>query len=149
VEDETANDASIAASSAELERVLGPLVDAGVTCCTVDPTALLPGFPARIAAEPGRLDQEGDRQPVIAVGRWDWRPSSNRASPAAFIPAAPVDRLLDQFDAGSSTSSPFGRALLADRIGSTTCATASSASRCFDAATALSVCTDSEREHTG
>ncbi|WP_328355592.1 NADH:flavin oxidoreductase [Mycobacterium sp. NBC_00419] len=109
-------DAAIAQTGAELERVLGPLVDAGVDI--LHPSTrrhYLPGFPD----EDPQLSLAGWTKkltglPVIAVGSVGLETEFKPGEPGGTIPPAPVDRLLDQFDAGEFDIIAVGRALLAD-----------------------------------
>jgi len=109
-------DAAVAADSVELQRVLGPLVDAGVD--VLHPSTrrhYLPGFPA----EDPQLSLAGWTKkvtgvPVIAVGSVGLETEFKPGEPGGTIPAAPVDRLLDQFEAGEFDIIAVGRALLAD-----------------------------------
>ncbi len=109
-------DGSVAANSEELERVLGPLVDAGVD--VLHPSTrrhYLPAFPD----EDPQLSLAGwtkkvTGKPVIAVGSVGLETEFKPGGPGGPIPAAPVDRLLDQFDAGEFDIIAVGRALLAD-----------------------------------
>jgi len=109
-------DASIADTPAELEQVLAPLVDAGVD--VLHPSTrrhYLPGFPD----EDPQLSLAGWTKkltglPVIAVGSVGLETEFKPGEPGGPIPPAPVDRLLDQFDAGEFDIIAVGRALLAD-----------------------------------
>ncbi len=109
-------DATIADTPAELERVLAPLVDAGVD--VLHPSTrrhYLPGFPD----DDPQLSLAGWTKkvtgvPVIAVGSVGLETEFKPGDPGGLIPSAPVDRLLDQFDAGEFDIIAVGRALLAD-----------------------------------
>lgn len=109
-------DATLADTPAELEQVLAPLVDAGVD--VLHPSTrrhYLPGFPD----DDPQLSLAGWTKkltglPVIAVGSVGLETEFKPGEPGGLIPAAPVDRLLDQFDAGEFDIIAVGRALLAD-----------------------------------
>ncbi|MGY4708694.1 oxidoreductase [Mycolicibacterium sp. CBM1] len=108
-------DARIAETPADLDRLLAPLVNAGVD--VLHPSTrrhYLPGFPD---ADP-QLSLAGWTKkltglPVIAVGsvglQTEFRPGASGP-----IPPSPVDRVLDAFDAGEFDIVAIGRALLAD-----------------------------------
>jgi 2,4-dienoyl-CoA reductase-like NADH-dependent reductase (Old Yellow Enzyme family) len=110
-------DARIAATPAELEAVLTPLVEAGVD--VLHPSTrrhYVPPFPD----EDPQLSLSGWTKkvtgvPVIAVGsvglQTEFNPGKRDGGP---IPPAPVDRLLDQYGAGEFDVVALGRALLAD-----------------------------------
>jgi len=109
-------DATVATTSEELERVLGPLVDAGVD--VLHPSTrrhFLPGFPD----EDPQLSLAGWTKkltgvPVIAVGSVGLETEFKPGEPGGLIPPAPVEKLLDQFEAGEFDIIAVGRALLAD-----------------------------------
>jgi 2,4-dienoyl-CoA reductase-like NADH-dependent reductase (Old Yellow Enzyme family) len=108
--------ASIADDPTELQELLSPLVDAGVDVFhpstrrhykpafpDVDPDMSLPGWTKKATGVP-----------VIAVGSVGLETEFTPGSPGGRIPPAPVDRLLDQFQAGEFDVVAIGRALLAD-----------------------------------
>jgi 2,4-dienoyl-CoA reductase-like NADH-dependent reductase (Old Yellow Enzyme family) len=108
--------ASIADDPAELQELLSPLVDAGVDVFhpstrrhykpafpDVDPEMSLPGWTKKVTGVP-----------VIAVGSVGLETEFTPGRPGGRIPPAPVDRLLDQFQAGEFDVVAIGRALLAD-----------------------------------
>ena len=109
-------DAAVAANSGELQRLLGPLVDAGVD--VLHPSTrrhYLPGFPD----EDAQLSLAGWTKkvtgvPVIAVGSVGLETEFNPGGPGGPIAPASVEKLLDQFEAGEFDVIAVGRALLAD-----------------------------------
>lgn len=109
-------DAQLAATPAELEQLLAPLVEAGVD--VLHPSTrryYLPGFPD----EDPRLSLAGWTKkmtglPVIAVGSVGLQTEFRPGEAGGPIRPADVDRLLDQFEAGEFDVVALGRALLAD-----------------------------------
>lgn len=110
-------DAGIAATPAELEALLTPLVDAGVD--VLHPSTRRHYVPAFPDTDP-RLSLSGWTKkltgaPVIAVGSvglaTEFNPAKRFGDP---IPPAPVDRLVAQFADGEFDIVAIGRALLAD-----------------------------------
>ncbi|AQT80419.1 12-oxophytodienoate reductase [Mycolicibacterium litorale] len=109
-------DAQLATNSTELGQLLAPLVDAGVD--VLHPSTrrhYLPGFPD----EDPLLSLAGWTKkvtglPVIAVGSVGLQTEFRPGEAGGAIPAADVDRLLDQFEAGEFDIVAVGRALLAD-----------------------------------
>ncbi len=109
-------DAQVAGSAAELEQLLAPLVQAGVD--VLHPSTrrhYLPGFPG----EDPQLSLAGWTKkmtglPVIAVGSVGLETEFNPGEGSGPIPPSPIDRLLDQFEAGEFDIVAVGRALLAD-----------------------------------
>jgi 2,4-dienoyl-CoA reductase-like NADH-dependent reductase (Old Yellow Enzyme family) len=108
--------ATIADDPDELRELLAPLVDAGVDVFhpstrrhykpafpDADPALSLPGWTKRVTGVP-----------VIAVGSVGLETEFTPGRAGARIPPAPVDRLLDQFEAGEFDVAAIGRALLAD-----------------------------------
>jgi 2,4-dienoyl-CoA reductase-like NADH-dependent reductase (Old Yellow Enzyme family) len=69
----------------------------------VDPEMSLPGWTKKVTGVP-----------VIAVGSVGLKTEFTPGRPGGRIPPAPVDRLLDQFQAGEFDVVAIGRALLAD-----------------------------------
>ena len=110
-------DARIATTPADLEALLTPLVDAGVD--VLHPSTrrhYVPAFPdadAQLSLSGWTKKITG--RPVIAVGSvglaTEFNPGKRDGDPIA---PAPVDQLLDQFDAGEFDVIAIGRALLAD-----------------------------------
>ncbi|MHA3022127.1 NADH:flavin oxidoreductase [Mycobacterium sp. BMJ-28] len=110
-----AYDARLAADPAELERVLTPLVEAGVD--VLHPSTrrhyapAFPGDPLTLAGWTKKLTGI----PVIGVGSvglaTEFKPGT---AGTGRIEPAPVDRLLEQFDAGEFDVIAIGRALLAE-----------------------------------
>ena len=109
-------DAQIATTPAELEAVLTPLVDAGVD--VVHPSTrrhYVPAFPdSHPALSLSGWTKKLIGLPVIAVGSVGLQTEHRSASPSDIVAPAPVDRLLEQFDAGEFDVMAIGRALLAD-----------------------------------
>ena len=109
-------DAQVARNSGELEALLAPLVEAGVD--VLHPSTrrhYLPGF----ADEDPQLSLAGWTKkmtglPVIAVGSVGLETEFRPGEAGGPIPPSPIDRLLDQFDAGEFDLVAVGRALLAD-----------------------------------
>ncbi|WP_308160566.1 oxidoreductase [Mycolicibacterium goodii] len=110
-----AYDARLADSPAELEAVLRPLVEAGVD--VLHPSTRRHYVPAFSGSD---LSLAGWTKkitgiPVIGVGSvglaTEFRPGSRTGD---LIAAAPVDRMLEQFEAGEFDIVAVGRALLAD-----------------------------------
>jgi 2,4-dienoyl-CoA reductase-like NADH-dependent reductase (Old Yellow Enzyme family) len=109
-------DAALAATPAELERLLAPLVAAGVD--VLHPSTRrhhLPAFPD----EDPRMSLSGWARkltgvPVIAVGSVGLEMEFKPGRQSAPIPPAPVDRLVEQFGEGEFDVIAIGRALLAD-----------------------------------
>jgi 2,4-dienoyl-CoA reductase-like NADH-dependent reductase (Old Yellow Enzyme family) len=108
--------ASIAENPTELQELLSPLVDAGVDVFhpstrrhytpafpDAHPKLSLPGWTKKVAGVP-----------VIAVGSVGLETEFTPGAPGGRISPAPVDRLLDQFQAGEFDVVAIGRALLAD-----------------------------------
>jgi 2,4-dienoyl-CoA reductase-like NADH-dependent reductase (Old Yellow Enzyme family) len=108
--------ASIADDPDELQELLAPLVDAGVDVFhpstrrhyrpafpDVDPELSLPGWTKRVTGVP-----------VIAVGSVGLETEFTPGRRGGHIEPAPVDRLIDQFEAGEFDVVAVGRALLAD-----------------------------------
>jgi 2,4-dienoyl-CoA reductase-like NADH-dependent reductase (Old Yellow Enzyme family) len=108
--------ASIAANPTELQEMLSPLVDAGVDVFhpstrrhytpafpDAHPELSLPGWTKKVTG-----------MPVIAVGSVGLETEFTPGAPGGRISPAPVDRLLDQFQAGEFDVVAIGRALLAD-----------------------------------
>ncbi|MCV7256545.1 12-oxophytodienoate reductase [Mycobacterium hackensackense] len=107
--------ASLADSPAELERILAPLVDAGVD--VLHPSTrrhYLPAFEGESPTLAG-WTKKLTGLPVIGVGSvglaTEFKPGSTSR---ARIEPAPVDRLRELFDAGELDVIAIGRALLAD-----------------------------------
>lgn len=109
-------DAHIATTPAELEALLRPLVDAGVD--VLHPSTrrhYLPAFPdSHPALSLSGWTKKLTGLPVIAVGSVGLQTEHRSASPTDVVVPAPVDRLLEQFDAGELDVIAIGRALLAD-----------------------------------
>ncbi|MGV9802267.1 NADH:flavin oxidoreductase [Mycobacterium sp. NPDC003449] len=110
-----AYDARIAATPAELEEVLAPLVDAGVN--VLHPSTrrhYLPGFTGSSLSLAG-WSKRITGLPVIGVGSvglsTEFTPGRSGRD---VITPAPVDRLVEQFAAGEFDIVAVGRALLAD-----------------------------------
>lgn len=110
-----AYDARLAEGPAELEKVLTPLVEAGVD--VLHPSTrrhYLPAFPGESLTLAG-WTKKLTGVPVIGVGSvglaTEFKPG---AVGSARIEAAPVDRLRELFDAGEFDVIAIGRALLAD-----------------------------------
>lgn len=108
--------ANIAGDPTELQELLAPLVDAGVDLFhpstrrhyqpafpEADPLLSLPGWTKKVTGVP-----------VIAVGSVGLETEFTPGRAGGPIAPAPVDRLLDQFDAGEFDVVAIGRALLAD-----------------------------------
>jgi 2,4-dienoyl-CoA reductase-like NADH-dependent reductase (Old Yellow Enzyme family) len=112
-------DARIASTSAELEALLAPLVDAGVD--VFHPSTRrhwLPAFTGGVGAD-AELSLPGWTKkisglPVIAVGSVGLAVEFKPSSAGGSIPPAPVDRLLSHFEDGEFDIIAIGRALLAD-----------------------------------
>lgn len=109
-------DAQVAGSASELEQLLAPLVEAGVD--VLHPSTrrhYLPGFPE----ENSELSLAGWTKkvtglPVIAVGSVGLETEFRPGEGSGPIPPSPIDRLVDQFEAGEFDIVAVGRALLAD-----------------------------------
>ncbi|WP_319436421.1 12-oxophytodienoate reductase [Mycobacterium sp. RTGN5] len=109
-------DAQVVGSAEELERLLAPLVEAGVD--VLHPSTrrhYLPGFPD----EDPQLSLAGWTKkmtglPVIAVGSVGLETEFNPGEGGGSIPPSSIDGLLDQFEAGEFDIVAIGRALLAD-----------------------------------
>ncbi|VCT92593.1 NADH oxidase [Mycolicibacterium hassiacum DSM 44199] len=108
--------ATIADGPDQLQQLLRPMVDAGVD--VLHPSTrrhYLPGFPDHdpqlsLAGWTRRLTG----LPVIAVGSVGLATQFRSERPGQVIEPAPVDRLVEQFDAGEFDIVAIGRALLAD-----------------------------------
>lgn len=110
-----AYDANLAETPAELEAVLSPLVDAGVD--VLHPSTrrhYRPAFPGSDLSLAG-WTKKITGLPVIGVGSvglaTEFRPGRRDGD---IIAPAPVDRVLEQFEAGEFDVVAVGRALLAD-----------------------------------
>lgn len=108
--------ASIADDPTQLQELLTPLVDAGVD--VLHPSTrrhYLPGFEGH---DPELSLAGWTRKvtgvPVIAVGSVGLETQFRSEKRGEVIAPAPVDRLVDQFDAGEFDVVAIGRALLAD-----------------------------------
>ncbi|MGH3642662.1 MAG: 12-oxophytodienoate reductase, partial [Mycobacterium sp.] len=109
-------DAELASTPDELEKLLTPLIDAGVD--VLHPSVRRHYIPAFPDDDPRRGMAGWTKKltglPVIAVGSvgldtgFEFRLEKKR------IPPAPICRLLDQFEAGEFDIVAIGRALLAD-----------------------------------
>ncbi|WP_179473429.1 oxidoreductase [Mycolicibacterium vinylchloridicum] len=109
-------DAQVAGSPQELEQLLAPLVEAGVD--VLHPSTRRHYLPA-FADEDPQLSLAGWTKkltglPVVAVGSVGLETEFNPGAGSGPIPPSPIDRLLDQFDAGEFDIVAVGRALLAD-----------------------------------
>ncbi|KUI44566.1 12-oxophytodienoate reductase [Mycobacterium sp. GA-1199] len=108
--------ASIAVDPSELQELLAPLVDAGVD--VLHPSTrrhYAPAFPDH----DGELSLAGWTRkvtglPVIAVGSVGLETQFRSEKQGQVIQPAPVDRLVEQFDADEFDIVAIGRALLAD-----------------------------------
>ncbi|UVO12208.1 NADH:flavin oxidoreductase [Mycobacterium sp. SVM_VP21] len=108
--------ASIAEDPTQLQELLTPLVEAGVDA--LHPSTrrhYAPGFPDH----DGELSLAGWTKkvtgvPVIAVGSVGLETQFRSEKRGEVIAPAPVDRLVEQFDAGEFDVVAIGRALLAD-----------------------------------
>ncbi|UUO01957.1 NADH:flavin oxidoreductase [Mycolicibacterium novocastrense] len=108
--------ASVAADPTELQELLAPLVDAGVD--VLHPSTrrhYAPAFPDH----DGELSLAGWTKkvtgvPVIAVGSVGLETQFRSEKQGQVIQPAPVDRLVEQFDADEFDIVAIGRALLAD-----------------------------------
>ncbi|MET0897297.1 MAG: NADH:flavin oxidoreductase [Mycobacterium sp.] len=108
--------ASIADTPTQLQELLAPLVEAGIDMLhpstrrhyapafpDVDPQLSLAGWTTKVAG-----------LPVIAVGSVGLDTQFRSEKQGQVIAPAPVDRLVEQFDAGEFDVVAVGRALLAD-----------------------------------
>ncbi|GAT12577.1 NADH:flavin oxidoreductase [Mycolicibacterium novocastrense] len=108
--------ASVAADPTELQELLAPLVDAGID--VLHPSTrrhYAPAFPDH----DGELSLAGWTKkvtgvPVIAVGSVGLETQFRSEKQGQVIQPAPVDRLVEQFDADEFDIVAIGRALLAD-----------------------------------
>lgn len=108
--------ASIADDPAQLQQLLTPLVDAGVD--VLHPSTRRHYVPA-FGDHDSRLSLAGWTKklagvPVIAVGSVGLETQFRSEKRGQVIAPAPVDRLVEQFDAGEFDIVAVGRALLAD-----------------------------------
>jgi 2,4-dienoyl-CoA reductase-like NADH-dependent reductase (Old Yellow Enzyme family) len=109
-------DAQVVGSAEELERLLAPLVEAGVD--VLHPSTRrhhLPGFPD----EDPQLSLAGWTKkmtglPVIAVGSVGLETEFNPGEGDGRTPPSSIDGLVNQFEAGEFDIVAIGRALLAD-----------------------------------
>ncbi len=109
-------DAHIAETPAELEALLGPLIDAGVD--VLHPSTRRHYVPAFPHSDP-ELSLSGWTSkttgvPVIAVGSVGLATEHRGGNMGEPVQPAPVDRMLDQFESGQFDIVAIGRALLAD-----------------------------------
>ncbi|MEZ0367095.1 NADH:flavin oxidoreductase [Mycobacterium sp. pUA109] len=108
--------ASLAADPTQLQELLAPLVEAGVD--VLHPSTrrhYLPGFPDHDPAlSLAGWTKKVTGTPVIAVGSVGLETQFRSEKPGEVIRPAPVDRLVEQFDAGEFDVVAIGRALLAD-----------------------------------
>ncbi|PQM47561.1 NADH oxidase [Mycobacterium talmoniae] len=108
--------ASLAADPTELQELLAPLVEAGVD--VLHPSTrrhYVPGFPEHDPAlSLAGWTKKVTGTPVIAVGSVGLETQFRGEKPGEVIKPAPVDRLVEQFDAGEFDVVAIGRALLAD-----------------------------------
>lgn len=108
--------ASIAEDSTQLQELLTPLVDAGVNM--LHPSTrrhYAPGFPDQDSAlSLAGWTKKVTGVPVIAVGSVGLETQFRSEKRGEVIAPAPVDRLVEQFDAGEFDVVAIGRALLAD-----------------------------------
>lgn len=108
--------ASIAQDPTQLQELLAPLVEAGVD--VLHPSTrrhYLPAFPdADPALSLAGWTKKVSGAPVIAVGSVGLETQFRSEKRGEVIRPAPVDRLVEQFDAGEFDVVAVGRALLAD-----------------------------------
>lgn len=108
--------ASIAEDPTQLQELLTPLVDAGVNM--LHPSTrrhYAPGFPDQDSAlSLAGWTKKVTGVPVIAVGSVGLETQFRSEKRGEVIAPAPVDRLVEQFDAGEFDVVAIGRALLAD-----------------------------------
>jgi 2,4-dienoyl-CoA reductase-like NADH-dependent reductase (Old Yellow Enzyme family) len=108
--------AQIATSPVQLEALLAPLVDAGVDILhastrrhfapafpDADPVMTLSGWTKKVTGAP-----------VIAVGSVGLQTEFRSGNPEDPVAPAPIDRLLEHYEAGEFDVIAIGRALLAD-----------------------------------
>ena len=109
-------DARIAETPAELEAILTPLIAAGVD--VLHPSARRHYLPAFPDSDPSLSLSGWTRKitgiPVIAVGSVGLATEHRGGNFGEPVGPAPVDGMLDQFDAGEFDIVVIGRALLAD-----------------------------------
>lgn len=109
-------DATIAADPTDLQEVLAPLLDAGVD--VFHPSARRYHAPAFPDADPvlslAGWTKKVTGAPVIAVGSVGLQTAHPGGRPGELITPAPVDEVVDRFEAGEFDMIAVGRALLAD-----------------------------------
>lgn len=107
--------ASIADDPTQLQELLVPLVEAGVD--VLHPSTrrhYLPAFPDDPELSLAGWTKKVTGAPVIAVGSVGLETQFRSEKRGEVIRPAPVDRLVEQFDAGEFDVVAIGRALLAD-----------------------------------
>jgi 2,4-dienoyl-CoA reductase-like NADH-dependent reductase (Old Yellow Enzyme family) len=109
-------DATIATDPTELQELLAPLVDAGVDMFHASTRRhYRPGFPdADPVLSLAGWAKKVTGAPVIAVGSVGLETAHRGARVGEVIAPAPVDDVLNQFEAGEFDVMAVGRALLAD-----------------------------------